>query len=102
MFFIAIGTYSVNNSLFEVAEAGLFGVMALEFPISPILLGYVLGPMVEENFRRTLAMSHGDLAIFVERPISCVFLAVGAVLILGQFVFWALRPQQGKVTMEAW
>ena len=71
LFFIAVGVYSTNNSLFEVGEVLVFGIigavlMALDFPVAPILLGYVLGPMVEENFRRALLLSRGDLTVFFD------------------------------------
>ncbi len=89
MFFIAIGVYSTNNSLFEVGEVVAFGLMgavlvALDFPVSPILLGFVLGPMLEENFRRAMLLSRGSFAVFVERPISGVFIAVSTLMILLQ------------------
>ncbi|SDS47000.1 TctA family transporter [Bradyrhizobium canariense] len=95
LFFIAVGVYSTNNSLFEVSEVLVFGLIgavfvALDFPVAPILLGYVLGPMVEENFRRAMLVSRGDLTIFVERPISAAFISVCALLILTQ-IFFALR-----------
>jgi len=87
LFFIAIGVYSVNNSLFEVGEVLVFGLMgavfvALDFPVAPVLLGYVLGPMVEENFRRTMLFSHGSMSVFISQPISATFLAISALLIL--------------------
>jgi TctA family transporter len=94
MFFIAIGVYSTNNSLFQVGEVLVFGVVgavlvALDFPVAPILLGYVLGPMLEENFRRALLLSHGSLMVFIERPISCSFMAICALMILLQIYFAA-------------
>lgn len=93
LFFIAVGVYSANNSLFEVGETIVIGVVgtvliALEFSVAPILLGYVLGPLVEENFRRALLMSRGDLFVFVERPISAVFIGFCALLLLFQFLVW--------------
>jgi TctA family transporter len=92
LFFIAVGVFSTNNSLFEIGETLVFGVIgavlvALRFSVAPILLGYVLGPMVEENFRRALLISHGDLGVFVERPISACFMAVCALLVLIQLYF---------------
>ena len=89
LFFIAVGVYSTNNSLFEVGEVLAFGIMgaifvALKFPVAPILLGYVLGPLVEENFRRATAISQGDAAIFVQHPISAAFLAVALALVVLQ------------------
>lgn len=96
MFFIAIGVFSTDNSLFEVQEVLFFGVlgallMSLNFSVAPILLGYVLGPMVETNFRRALLMSHGNLEVFVHRPISACFLAACALLVIAQLVFWMRR-----------
>src|SRR5262249_42857069 len=89
LFFIAVGVYSTNNILFEGGEVAVFGIigaifMALEFPIAPILLGFVLGPLVEENFRRALLLSRGDMMVFVERPISAVFIGLCALLLLLQ------------------
>ncbi len=95
LLFIAVGVYSTNNSLFEVGEVLLFGVvgailLALKFPVAPILLGYVLGPMLEENFRRALLLSHGRLAVFVEQPISGVFIAACVLLVAAQLYFGTL------------
>jgi putative tricarboxylic transport membrane protein len=95
MFFIAIGVYTTNNSLFEVGEVLVFGIagaifLALDFPVAPILLGYVLGPLVEENFRRALRLSRGDLGVFVQSPLSAVFITVCVLLVLLQ-LFFGLR-----------
>jgi TctA family transporter len=89
LFFIAVGVFSTSNSLFQVIEVLVFGIVGAIFlkmrlPITPILLGFVLGPMVEENFRRALQLSHGDLSVFVLRPISATFIAISVLLIAGQ------------------
>ena len=101
MFFIAVGVYSTNNSLFEVNEVLVFGVvgailMALDFPLAPILLGYVLGPLFEENFRRALLLSRGDLGVFFERPISAAFMAICILLVAGQVFFAILRAHRKR------
>jgi TctA family transporter len=109
MFFIAVGVYSTNNSLFEVGEVLVFGIagailIALDFPVAPILLGYVLGPMVEENFRRALLLSRGDLTVFISRPISAVFISVCTLLIVAQIGLWLrrlIRTQKTKATSES-
>jgi TctA family transporter len=104
MFFIAVGVYSTQNSLFQTWEVLAFGVigavfMVLGFSVAPILLGFVLGPMVEENFRRALLLSRGDLTVFVTRPISGAFIGLCAMLLIG--VTWsawrrrARRPPPG-------
>ena len=95
LFFIAVGVYSTNNSLFEVGEVLVFGVvgavlMYFDFPVATILLGYVLGPLVEENFRRALLLSRGDLLVFFERPISATFM-IACILLIGGQLFFALR-----------
>ncbi len=97
LFFIAIGTYATDSSLFNVAEVLVFGIfgavlLALDFPVATILLGYVLGPLIEENFRRALILSHGDLGIFLARPISAGFLAACAAVVAVQ-TFMFLRPR---------
>jgi TctA family transporter len=85
--FISLGVYSVNNNTFDVYMVALLGVFGyalavLKFEVAPLLLGFVLGPMMEENLRRALLLSRGDMMTFIERPISAGFLAVGAALIL--------------------
>ena len=95
LFFIAIGVYSTQNDLFQVWEVLGFGVVgavfaALEFPAAPVLLGYVLGPLVEDNFRRSLLLAHGNLLVFLRHPISAGFMAASALLVLGRVVM-ALR-----------
>ncbi|WP_208863882.1 tripartite tricarboxylate transporter permease [Roseomonas gilardii] len=100
IFFIAIGAYSVNNDIFAVYEVLAFGIfgavfMALDFPIAPILLGYVLGPMVEENFRRSMLLSRGQISTFVTHPISGTILGI-IVLLLAAQAFFAIRKRMGK------
>jgi putative tricarboxylic transport membrane protein len=95
LFFIAVGVFSTNNALFEIGEVLVFGLIgaifvALDFPVAPILLGYVLGPLVEENLRRALLLSRGDFMVFLERPISATFVSICALLIVGQ-IFFAIR-----------
>jgi putative tricarboxylic transport membrane protein len=92
IFFIAIGVFSTKGTLFDVGEVAVFGVigavlLALDFPVAPIVLGYVLGPLLEENFRRAMLASRGDLSVFVTEPISTTILALCVLLILGQL--WA-------------
>jgi TctA family transporter len=87
MFFIAVGVFSTQNSLFEVWQVLAFGLIGtvfnyLGFSVAPILLGFVLGPMIEENFRRALLISHGNMSIFVDRPISCGFLIASLLLVV--------------------
>ena len=93
LFFIAIGVYSTRNSLFDVGFVALIGIAAagllvLEFPLSPIVLGFVLGPMLEENFRRAMLLSRGDLGVFATSPIAATFVGLSALLVLAQVGSW--------------
>ena len=101
MAFSAIGIYSVNNSSFEIYLTALFGVfgfvwMKLGFPPAPMLLGFVLGPMMEENLRRAMLMSGGDPSVFVTRPISLAFI-IATVLILVVMVLPAVRERRREI-----
>jgi putative tricarboxylic transport membrane protein len=89
--FMCLGVYSVNNSTFDILLVVGFGLlgylcMVLKFPMAPLLLGFILGPMMEENFRRALRLSRGDPAIFIERPISLAFLVVTGLILVWMLV----------------
>jgi TctA family transporter len=102
MVFSAIGIYSSNNVSFDVYLAAIFGVLGIVWrmlgcsPV-PMLLGFVLGPMMEENLRRALQVSQGDPWVFVMRPISLAFI-IATVLILIVMVLPAVRKQRGHIT----
>jgi TctA family transporter len=98
LFFVCIGVYAANNDFFQVGEViviGIFGyiLLRLGYHPAPILLGFVLGPRFEENFRRAMLISRGDFGVFVERPISAVFVSLCVLLIAGQIV---VRLRAGK------
>ncbi|MGZ5079921.1 MAG: tripartite tricarboxylate transporter permease [Usitatibacter sp.] len=87
LIFCCIGVYSISNASMDVLLAALFGFIGyvfikLEVEPAPLLLGFVLGPMMEENLRRALLLSRGDPAVFFTRPISLSLLIVSAALIL--------------------
>ena len=81
--FCCIGAYSINSSLFDLwlmLGFGLLGYFFLKIGVepAPFVLGFVLGPMLEENFRRAMLIASGDIMVFLERPISAVLLACSA------------------------
>ena len=85
--FCCIGVYTVNNSVFDVFMTAGFGVLGYVFiklgcEGAPLLLGFVLGPMMEENFRRSLLLSRGDFSVFFTRPISLGLLIAAAALVV--------------------
>jgi len=87
LIFCCIGVYSISNASMDVLLAALFGFIGytfvkLDMEPAPLLLGFVLGPMMEENLRRALLLSRGDPAVFVTRPISLVLLIISALLLL--------------------
>src|SRR5260370_24970413 len=101
LLFCAIGVYTLNNSPFEVglmALFGLLGYMLLKFGCepAPMLLGFILGPLMEENLRRAMLLSRGDPSTFMTRPLSAVFL-VGAAILLALVSL----PQFRKTREEA-
>jgi putative tricarboxylic transport membrane protein len=93
-----VGVYSVNNSVFDIwvmLIMGVFGYLArkLKFDLGPLLLAFVLGPIMERSLRQALLMSHGSFGIFFIRPISGVLLGVAALFVLGNLVA-AFRAKQ--------
>ncbi len=87
LFFICIGVYSINNQVFDIYAVIFFGLVGYAmnkfgYPPAPLLLGFILGPLMEEHFKRALLMSRGHLSIFWERPISAVLLAVIVLVLL--------------------
>lgn len=87
LLFICIGVFTINNSYFDVLVVMAFGVLGyamtlLKFEAAPLILGFILGPLMEEHLRRAMLLSRGSLDVFINRPISASFLAVTALLLL--------------------
>ena len=85
--FCSIGVFSLSNSTFDVYLMAIFGLLGYVFrkidaEPAPLLLAFVLGPMMEEFLRRTLLLSRGDATVFFTRPISAIMLAVAAILLI--------------------
>jgi putative tricarboxylic transport membrane protein len=102
--FMAIGVYSLSNSPFDVLLMAIFGVLGLIFTKlecepAPLILGFVLGPMMEENLRRALLLSRGDPVVLLTEPISAGFL-IAATLLLGIVLAPAIRRKREEVFVE--
>jgi TctA family transporter len=85
--FCCIGLYTLNNNNFDVFMAAGFGLVGYAFfklscEPAPLLLGFILGPMMEENLRRALLLSRGEWSTFVTRPLSSALLIVAALMIV--------------------
>ena len=105
LLFCCIGVYSIQNSVFDVFLTAIFGVLGwlfvkLECEPAPLLLGFILGPMMEENLRRAMLLSRGDPTVFVTRPISAVMLGM-AVLLLLIIVAPSVRKTREEAFQEA-
>jgi len=103
--FIGLGVYSVNSNTFDilmVAVIGLmgYGMMVMRFEAAPLLLGFVLGPLMEENLRRALLISRGQMSTFVDRPISATLLALSLALVLWSFFAAFRRSVKARVQAE--
>ncbi|HSC65569.1 MAG TPA: tripartite tricarboxylate transporter permease [Caldimonas sp.] len=90
LFFCCIGTFSVNNNLSDIYTTATFGFIGymflrLDLDAAPLMLGFILGPMLEENFRRALLISRGSFSAFFLRPISGTLLAL-----IGIFIAWQI------------
>jgi len=86
-----IGAYAINNRQFDLIIVLLFGVLGyvldkMQYSAAPIVLGLILGNMIDENFRRTLIVSSGDPMLFLSRPISLIFFIIILYTIISQFV----------------
>jgi TctA family transporter len=87
LLFCCIGVYSVNNTSFDIYMMAIFAVLGyvcvkLACEPAPLILGFILGPMMEENLRRAMLLSRGDPSVFVTKPISAVLLGIALVLLL--------------------
>jgi len=85
--FCAIGVYSTNNNTWDIWMVAIFGVIGYSFiklgcEPAPLLLGLILGPMMEENLRRALLLSRGDWSVFITRPLSASLLGAAALLLV--------------------
>jgi len=105
LLFCGIGVYTVNNTSFDVMQTTFFGALGvlfakLECEPAPLLLGFVLGPMMEENLRRALLLSRGDASVFATRPISAGLL-VAAILLVLVIAVPNLRRQREEAFQEA-
>ena len=92
LFFCCIGTYSVNNNLddiFVTAGFGLIGYVLLRLSLdpAPLMLGFILGPMLEENFRRAMVISRGSFKTFVDRPISATLLGIIFLIVVMPLIY---------------
>ena len=97
--FATLGVYSYNQSVFDLGLLFLFGVVGyvmrrFDFPVAPAIIGMILGPLAEENFRRALSITQGDYSVFFTHPISAVLLAIALLIIVAPFLMRLLQRRR--------
>jgi putative tricarboxylic transport membrane protein len=102
--FCCIGVYSLSNSPFDVVVTAMFGLIGylfikLDCEPAPLLLGFILGPMMEENLRRAMLLSRGDAMTFLNRPLSATLLAI-SLLLLVIIMLPAIRKKREEAFVE--
>ena len=105
LFFICIGVFATRNQLFDVYMTLGIGVVGyilllLRFEPAPMLLGFVLGPRFEDNFRRAMELSRGKLTTFVDRPISALFLAL-CIGLLALQIWTRVKKQKAPISIPS-
>ncbi|PLU43400.1 tripartite tricarboxylate transporter permease [Sinorhizobium medicae] len=99
LLFATVGTYGISRSVFDlvmlyaIGLAGFF-MRRYDFPTSPVIIGMILGPLAEQQFRRAMTMSQGDLSVFVTRPISASLLALAFIALTAPIVLSFLRSRR--------
>jgi len=94
--FATMGVYGMRQSAFDVFLLYAIGLMGFlmrryGFPTAPVIVGMILGPLAEEQMRRSLAISQGDAMVFFNRPLSGSILAITALLVIGPWAWKKLR-----------
>src|SRR5699024_2237680 len=87
------GVYSVRNSIFDVVMMLGFGVVGyalkkVNMPMGPMILGFILAPVMEEELRRTLQISQGSFSVFIERPVSLTLIVLITIIVLSSVLPW--------------
>lgn len=94
--FATIGTYGISQSQVDLILLYMMGIMGLfmrlyDFPTAPVIIGMILGPLAEQEFRRAMTISQGDMMIFLQKPLSLALLLLALAAVLGPQL-WRLRP----------
>ena len=101
----AVGVYATENNIFDMWIMFGFGIIGylmrkLRFPAAPVVLGLVLGPLVERSLRQSLTISHGDPSIFFTRPISAALMIVALISLFAPLVrgVWEFRKKVVEIS----
>jgi putative tricarboxylic transport membrane protein len=99
--FATLGAYGLRNSWFDLALLYGIGIAGFvmrrfDFPVAPVIVGLILGPLSEQQFRRALSISQGDLSVFVTHPIAASLLAIALVVVAGPWVWRLFRRDAAR------
>ncbi len=99
--FSTLGVYSLSNSTFDLVLLFIVGLIGFvmrryDFPVAPAIIGLILGPMAEAQFRRALTISQGDPSVFVTHPISLALLVIAVLVIAVPMVLNAIRRRAAR------
>jgi putative tricarboxylic transport membrane protein len=102
---VFVGAYGIRNSMFDVWTAIIFGLIGFlmkknNWPVAPLILGFILGPLLEQHFRASLQGSGGSLRVFIEQPISAGLIGLGVVLMVMSRRLWSAVEKQGADGQE--
>jgi putative tricarboxylic transport membrane protein len=97
--FASLGVYGLNRSVFDLGLLYILGLLGylmrrFDFPVAPCVIGLILGPLAEEQFRRALSISQGDTSVFFTHPLSAALLAIAALALLGPILFRLLQQRK--------
>ncbi len=97
--FATIGTYGISQSWVDLVLLYLMGLMGLamrvfDFPTAPVIIGMILGPLAEQEFRRAMTISQGDLMVFLQKPLSLALLVLAALALLGPYAWKWLQAMR--------
>jgi putative tricarboxylic transport membrane protein len=101
--FASLGVYSLHGSVFDLGTLCVFGLLGYvmrcaDIPVSPAILGLILGPLAEQQFRRALAISQGDPTVFLTRPISATILAVAFAVLVAPPLYELIKSRRSKAS----
>ncbi len=104
LLFCLIGVYSVSNAVFDIYIMVVFGIVGylmkkFEYEGAPLVLAFVLGPLLENNLRKSLIMSQGDFSIFFIRPLSAICLLIAFFLLVSPLIPW-MRKKRKEIPIE--
>ena len=97
--FATLGAYSLHQSVVDLVTLYVFGLLGFvmrrcDFPVAPVVIGLILGPLAESQFRRALAISQGDPSVFLTQPISAALLALTAIILFAPVVARSVKRRR--------